>query len=146
MGFRIDAGGPVDRDLPILTVRAADGRLRGVLVGYTCHAITLEGKDNFIHGDWPGAAKERRHPGTIAMITLGRGADANPNPRGGGLADAERNAREIADEVDRRCDRSRVCPLVARAGSISRLRASRREESLQSTRGEQGRRASSRDR
>jgi hypothetical protein len=46
VGVGIDPAGPVDRDLPIPTVRAADARLRGVLVGYACHATMLEGKDN----------------------------------------------------------------------------------------------------
>lgn len=104
VGFGINPAGSIDHDLPILAVRALDGRLRAVLVSYACHATTLEGKNNVIHGDWPGTAKEliqQRHPGAIALIALGAGADANPNPRGGGLPDVERNAREIADEVDR---------------------------------------------
>ena len=102
--FGINPDGVVDHDLPILAVRAADGALRAVVVNYACHATTLEGKDNFIHGDWPGSAKaliQQRHPGAVAMILIGTGADANPNPRGGGLDDVERHAREVADEVDR---------------------------------------------
>ena len=35
------------------------------------------------------------------MVAIGTGADANPSPRGGGLADVERHAVTIADEVDR---------------------------------------------
>ncbi|NUR55990.1 MAG: hypothetical protein HOQ29_16215 [Acidobacteria bacterium] len=103
-GFGSDPSGVVDHDLPMLAVRAPDGRLRAVLVSYACHATTLEGKDNFVHGDWPAVAKELiqgRHPGAIALVTIGTGADANPNPRGGGLLDVERHAREVADEVDR---------------------------------------------
>lgn len=103
-GFGVNPRGPVDDDLPVLAVRGSDGRLRAVLAGYACHATTLEGKDNFVHGDWPGVAQQliqSRHPGAIAMIAIGTGADANPNPRGGGLPDVERHAREIAGEVDR---------------------------------------------
>jgi hypothetical protein len=87
-----------------LAVRALDGTLRAVLVSYACHATTLEARDNFVHGDWPGAASEllrRRHPGALALVAIGTGADANPGPRGGGLADVERHAVTIADEVDR---------------------------------------------
>ena len=102
--FGVTPDGAVDRDLPLLSVRAPDGALRAVLVNYACHATTLEGRDNFVHGDWPGVAKEliqQRHPGAITMVSIGTGADSNPNPRGGGLPDVERNAQEIANEVDR---------------------------------------------
>ncbi len=102
--FGVNPDGPVDHDLPVLAVRAPDGALRAVLVSYACHATTLEGRDNFVHGDWPGAAQallDARHPGAVAMVAIGTGADANPNPRGGGIADVERHAREVADEVDR---------------------------------------------
>ncbi len=102
--FGIEAAGPVDHDLPVLAVRAPDGVLRAVLVNYACHATTFGGNDNFIHGDWPGSVQaliEEQHPQAIALVTVGAGADANPNPRSAGLQDVERHAREIADEVKR---------------------------------------------
>lgn len=102
--FGINPDGPVDHDLPVLAVHEPGGRLRAVLASYACHATTLEGRDNFIHGDWPGAAQElieQAHPGAVALVAIGAGADANPNPRGGGIPDVERHAREIAAEVDR---------------------------------------------
>jgi hypothetical protein len=102
--FGVNPDGPVDHDLPLLAVHAPDGRLRAVLVSYACHATTLEGKENFVHGDWPGSAQaliESRHPGAVGMVAIGAGADANPYPRGGGIPDVERHAREVADEVDR---------------------------------------------
>ena len=104
VAFGVNREGPVDHDLPLLAVRGLDGRLRAVLISYACHATTLDGKDKFVHGDWPGAAQaliEARHPGTIAMVAIGAGADANPFPRGGGIPDVERHGREVADEVDR---------------------------------------------
>jgi len=104
VAFGVTPSGAVDHDLPVLAVRDTDGTLRAVLVSYACHATTLEAKENFIHGDWPGVAQEiiaERHPGAVAMIAIGTGADANPNPRGGGIVDVERHAREVADEVDR---------------------------------------------
>jgi hypothetical protein len=103
-GFGITPDGAVDHDLPILAVRGIDGALRAVLVSYACHATTLEGRDNFIHGDWPGVTREliqKRHPGAIALVAIGTGADSNPNPRGGGLPDVERHAEAVAAEVDR---------------------------------------------
>jgi hypothetical protein len=103
-GFGVTPDGAVDHDLPVLAVRGPEGELRAVLAGYACHATTLEGRDNFVHGDWPGAASEllrRRHPGAVVLVAIGTGADANPNPRGGGIPDVERHAAAVADEVDR---------------------------------------------
>jgi hypothetical protein len=119
--FGVNPDGPVDRDLPVLAARGPDGRLRAVLVSYACHATTLEGRDNFIHGDWPGSAQaliESRHPGSVALIAVGAGADANPNPRGGGIADVERHAREVADEVDRLLSGAMRPLTVAPAGRL----------------------------
>ena len=102
-GFGVSPGA-VDHDVPMLAVHTTDGSLRAVFVSYACHATTLEARDNFVHGDWPGVAKElieQRHPGAVALVAVGTGADANPNPRGGGLPDVQRNAAAIADEVDR---------------------------------------------
>ncbi|MBW3630784.1 MAG: neutral/alkaline non-lysosomal ceramidase N-terminal domain-containing protein [Gemmatimonadetes bacterium] len=103
-GFGVNPEGPVDHDLPVLRVTDPGGALRAVLLGYASHATTLAGKDNFVHGDWPGTAKEmieRRHPGAVALVTIGAAADANPEPRNGGVPDVLRHATQIADEVDR---------------------------------------------
>ena len=102
--FGVTPGGAVDHDLPVLAVHSPQGELRAVLASYACHATTLEARDNYIHGDWPGAAKaliRSRHPGAVGMIAIGTGADSNPYPRGGGLSDVERHAGSVADEVDR---------------------------------------------
>src|SRR5262249_43944682 len=45
----------------------------------------LESGINRVHGDWAGAAQdliERSHPGMLAMVAVGCGADSNPYPRG----------------------------------------------------------------
>ena len=107
LGFafnRRTAGGPVDHDLPVMAVHAADGSLRAVLATYACHCVTLS--DDQVGGDWAGAATfhlERRHPGCVALVSIGCGADANP--RGGVLgsdaAAADGLGQEFADEVDR---------------------------------------------
>ena len=104
VAFGVNPKGPVDHDLSVLAVRGPDGALRAVLLNYACHATTLEGRDNFVHGDWPGSAQaaiQQRYPGAVAMVAVGAGADANPNPRGHGLPDVERHALEIATEVER---------------------------------------------
>ncbi len=98
-------GGPVDHDLPILVVRSPDDNaLRGIWVNYACHCVTLS--NNKISGDWAGYAQqaiEDDHPGVIAMVSIGCGADANPNSgvTGDKVEIAARQGREIADEVKR---------------------------------------------
>jgi neutral ceramidase len=74
--------GQVDPDVPVITVEAADGALRAILVGYACHATVLNIYQ--VSGDWPGFAQEaieKQHPGAIALFVQGAGADANPLPR-----------------------------------------------------------------
>ena len=88
--------GPVDHDLPILTVLepiregqdeatpSSDekSRLRAIVCGYACHATVLSGYQWC--ADWPGFAQssiETRFPGVTAMVWVGCGADQNPIPR-----------------------------------------------------------------
>jgi neutral ceramidase len=74
--------GPVDHDVPVLSVRSPDGALRAVVFGYACHNTVLG--DYTFNGDWAGFAQEaieKAHPGTTAMFVQDCGADANPLPR-----------------------------------------------------------------
>jgi putative membrane-bound dehydrogenase-like protein len=110
VGFAINrrtAGGPVDHDLPLLTVRSLDGDLRAVYFSHACHCVTLS--DNQISGDWAGyaqAAVERDFPGAVALCSVGCGADSNPNSGvTGDRADiAISQGEEIASEVRRLLD------------------------------------------
>ena len=87
LGFaknRRTEGGPVDHTLPCMQVRDVDGTLRAVWASYACHCTTLAGTDNHICGDWAGYAQEALQaalPGVTALITIGCGADANPESR-----------------------------------------------------------------
>lgn len=74
--------GPVDQDVPILSVRQPSGKLRAILFGYACHNTSLG--DYRVNGDWAGFAQhelEQRYPGAIASFVQGCGADINPIPR-----------------------------------------------------------------
>lgn len=96
-------GGPVDQVLPILRITNLDGTLRAVLANYACHGTTLGGEVNEIHGDWMGEAQriiEANHPGAIAMVSIGCGADANPQPRGK-MENLKSHAQDISDNVDK---------------------------------------------
>lgn len=94
---------PADHDLPVLAVKTPGGEVRGLLVNYACHCTTLVGGHNFIHGDWAGEAAlrlEAEHEGAVAMIAIGCGADANPQPRGA-IEHVDQHGQAIADEVAR---------------------------------------------
>ncbi|HUT90920.1 MAG TPA: neutral/alkaline non-lysosomal ceramidase N-terminal domain-containing protein [Thermoguttaceae bacterium] len=100
VGFGVNHDGPVDHDLPVLGVTDPEGELRAVLVNYACHATTVKSYD--VHGDWPGSAQrdiETNHPGVTAMVSIGCGADANPQPFD--EAEVDRHGKAIADEVER---------------------------------------------
>lgn len=102
-GFGVNPDGPVDPTMPLLKVTGADGKLRALVVGYACHCTTLEGNFNKVCGDWAGYAQEaieRAHPGAKALIVIGCGADANPEPRGK-LSQAKEHGDAVAREVDR---------------------------------------------
>jgi hypothetical protein len=94
---------PVDHTLAVLLVHNVRDQLRAVLANYACHCTTLGGEWNQIHGDWSGCAQasiERDHPGALALISIGCGADANPSPRGK-LEHAQAYGDAIATEVKR---------------------------------------------
>ncbi|WP_169977179.1 neutral/alkaline non-lysosomal ceramidase N-terminal domain-containing protein [Tautonia rosea] len=85
VGFGVNPDGPTDHSLPVLRVTDPDGSTRALLTSYACHCTTLTGEFNQICGDWAGDAQEaieRDLPGAIALIAIGCGADANPEPRG----------------------------------------------------------------
>ncbi len=95
-------GGPVDHDLPVLTVKDASGKLQALFLNYACHCTTLTGEFNQISGDWAGYAQEfleRDHPGALVLVAIGCGADANPQPRPG-IDLAKRHGNEIVTNVN----------------------------------------------
>ncbi len=99
VGMAPNPDGPTDRHMPVLRVTAPDGSLRALMLNVACHCTTLTGASNAISGDWSGAAQlaiERDHPGALALITIGCGADANPEPRG-----TEDNVRTNGEAVAR---------------------------------------------
>lgn len=110
---RRTAGGPVDHTLPLLSVTNPDGTLRAVLVNYACHGISLGPDVNEIHGDWMGEAQreiEARHPGAIAMVSIGCSGDANPRQIYK-MEYTKSYAREISDNVDKLL-KSKLQPLT----------------------------------
>jgi hypothetical protein len=77
---RRHAGGVVDRALPVLRVRRADGSMLAVMVAYACHPVVL-GADNLLWtADYPHYVRdtiEAAHPGATALFLTGCTGDAN---------------------------------------------------------------------
>ncbi|HUY91420.1 MAG TPA: neutral/alkaline non-lysosomal ceramidase N-terminal domain-containing protein [Pirellulales bacterium] len=93
--------GPVDYDVPVLSVRDGDGKLKAVVFGYACHATVM----GFYQwsGDYPGFAQlalEESHPDAVALFWAGCGADQNPLPRRE-VELSKHYGQELADAVDR---------------------------------------------
>ncbi len=92
--------GPVDQDVPVLSVRSPDGKLQAIVFGYACHNTVLS--DYVVNGDWAGFAQEaleKAHPGSTALFVEDCGADANPLPRRS-VDLARKYGQIIADAVE----------------------------------------------
>lgn len=116
-GFGRNPDGPVDRSLPVLRVADPDGKVRGVLVGYACHCTTLGGDFNKVCGEWAGYACdeiESANPGSLAMVIIGCGADADPQPRLS-VENTRKHGGALAAEVNRLLK----APLTPLPGSIA---------------------------
>lgn len=93
---------PVDHDMPLLAVHNTQGKLRAVWLNYACHCTTLA--INKISGDWAGYAAsqiESEHPGCTTLISIGCGADSNPEraDRQDNIEYAEKQGGLIANEA-----------------------------------------------
>lgn len=85
VNFGVNPTGPVDHDVPVLRVDGTNGLPRAILFGYACHCTTLGSDFYKVCGDWATYAQEHvetAYPGATAMVMIGCGADANPEPRG----------------------------------------------------------------
>ena len=110
----------------MLRVTDPAGKVRAVLVNYACHCTTLGGEFNKICAEWAGYACdeiERQNPGATALVIIGCGADANPEPRRN-LDDAKNHAAAVARETERLVSSS-LTPLPGRiSGQVPADRAS----------------------
>lgn len=100
IGFQPYPDGPVDHDVPVLTVESVDEKtLRGVLFGYACHPTSL-----FIRewsGDWAGYAMaylEEEYPEATAVFVQGCGGDQKAYPQRE-LEFAKQHGRTLATAV-----------------------------------------------
>jgi len=95
--------GPIDPEVGVLAVRGADGRIRGVLVNFSCHP-THHGGDSFFSAGYPGVlAKELKGRGIPVTLFL-QGAAGNiayDDPRGRADRTKEAIGKILADDVMR---------------------------------------------
>lgn len=102
---RPQPNGPTDHDLPVLVVKdAKTATVRAVYTGYACHCTSLT--HNKISGDWAGYAAAgigQAFPGAVGLVSIGCGADQNPDAREPTDKDeaAIVRGRMIVDEVKR---------------------------------------------
>ena len=104
-------GGPVDRALPVLRVRDADGAMMAVLTGYACHPVVLGADNRLWTADYPNVVRkalEAAHPGATALFLTGCAGDGNTGHAAGAsmslAGDAERSfaaAERIGTRVAR---------------------------------------------
>lgn len=104
--------GVVDHDLPVMLVKNAVGEAEAIITSYASHAVTLNGGDNLVSGDWPGYARqalETMYPGATAMIMIGAGADSNPAGMGS-VSSARNHGQAVAAEVQRLISGNHMTP------------------------------------
>jgi len=92
--------GVVDHTVPVLSVTNAEGELKTVLFGYSCHNTTM-GFMKWL-GDYAGYAQEyfeADHEGVTAMFMNGCSGDQNPYPRSL-LYFAQRHGRSLATAIE----------------------------------------------
>ncbi len=115
--FGVQPDGPVDHSVPVLRITDEKGALRGAIFNYACHCTTLGGDHFGINSEWAGYATnhiEATHKGSVALCTIGCGADANPLPRGK-IEFVQQHGLSLATEVLRLLD----SPMTAIDQSVS---------------------------
>ncbi len=103
VNFGENSDAPVDWEVPVLKVKAADGSLRAVVFGYACHATSISVSNDFytVTGEYMAYARQQLesvYPSAKAIFLTGMGADSNPSPRGK-LLDSKAHGLELAGAV-----------------------------------------------
>ncbi|MGV8856487.1 MAG: neutral/alkaline non-lysosomal ceramidase N-terminal domain-containing protein [Devosia sp.] len=77
---RRHADGLLDRSLPVLRLRRADGSLLATIVSYACHPTVLGADNREMTADYPHYVRrhiEAAHPGSVALFLNGCTGDVN---------------------------------------------------------------------
>jgi len=73
-------GGIVDRAVPVIRIRDAEGAMIAVVVSYACHPVVLGADNRLWTADYPHYVRrdiEAAYPGTMALFVTGCTGDAN---------------------------------------------------------------------
>lgn len=90
--------GPSDFAVPVLAVRAHDGKLRAVVFGYAAHTSSLTAQNYRWSADYCGVTRralEARYPGAAALFFQGCGSDQSAAPRG-----TVEQCRKLGEDLD----------------------------------------------
>lgn len=106
--------GTVDPDLPVMAVRAPDGRLQALFFTYACHCTSVRnGKEGFykIHPDWAICCSMlEKEIGAQVMFVTGCGGDIDPAAKGS-IVDAEKNGFSMAETLQSVLKTGRFVPV-----------------------------------
>jgi len=91
--------GPLDPEVGVLRVDAADGRPLAVVVNHACHPVVLGSDSNVVSADWPGAMRRVVEQASGAKCLFLQGACADVNPLPGGPTDCEDVLERLGTEV-----------------------------------------------
>jgi len=77
----VNAEGPIDRSVGVLSVRAADGAPLATVVNFACHGTVLGPGNLLVSADWIGAMRPRveRALGGLTLFLQGAAGDLNPD-------------------------------------------------------------------
>ncbi|MBI3087351.1 MAG: neutral/alkaline non-lysosomal ceramidase N-terminal domain-containing protein [Candidatus Omnitrophica bacterium] len=99
---RMDANGPVDAELTVVSFETPARRPLAILVNFAAHPTTLGAWNMALSADYPGVVArelEARHPGAVSLFLAGAAGDQAPVKRGEGAAPAEWLGGELAREA-----------------------------------------------
>jgi len=91
--------GPLDPEVGVLRVDAADGRPLAVVVNHACHPVVLGADSTVVSADWPGAMRRVVEQASGAKCLFLQGACADVNPLPGGPTDREDVLERLGIEV-----------------------------------------------
>ena len=77
---RRHADGPLDRSVPVIRIRDAEGQFIAVMASYACHPVVLAADNLRMTADYPHfvrQALEAAHPGAVSLFLTGCAGDAN---------------------------------------------------------------------
>jgi len=96
--------GPVDRALPVVVLRRADGTVLAAVVSYACHPVVLGADNTLLTADYPGVVRRvlsDRLGGGPALFLTGCAGDANT----GHSAAASISTAAATDRTFEECER-----------------------------------------